>query len=455
MSLISPLGIVIAKLFNSLGLIVLVILAMLPVMSTAFFLVGVEFTTILLIFCATLLVALACASIGLACSTLFRKSIVSIVVSYISVVLFMIGPVILAYLYAVTMSTMSYSRGLFSLVEQIAEATSPVFLLIGALNRDIQLFNLITCLAYQVFVIVCCLLIAWYNVKKPPKPPKISQEKPIDDVKQLNDRKMGFPFYILDPLKRKKPIEDSRNPMMVREIRWGLMNRGTTLVRVFYVAFLIYFLVGAASSVDGRTHESMRNWFMVQIMLTIATAPGLIANSLTKEYELGNLDMLRMTLLSPREIILGKYTAGFASLSPILFAALFSAIPVMILGMTDLEVMFVGYTTLLVCSILSISIGLFASLVTKQTTVSIMVSYMICFVMYFGLTLVLDRMVSGDLPIYFSPALVLLAILDPRFMDEGIKYTEWGLTMSGWLVVATLFLSMSLYLFYRNKMQDH
>ena len=458
MSLISPLGVVFAKLFNAIGVFMVIILSMLPVMSTAFFLVGVEYTVVIQVFILTICAVLTCACIGLACSSILRKSITSIVVTYLSVLLFLIGPLLFAYLFAVAMATFSYSRSLFRVVENIGEGTSPIWVMANVLDRGVQLGDFVTCLLYHGIVVFVCLGVAYWKIKKPPEPAKISQEKPIDDVKVLKDRRMGFPFYILDPLKRKKPIEDSRNPMMVRELRWGLLNRGTTLVRVFYVAFLIYFLAGAIASIDGRSHESMKNWFGIQIVLTVLAAPGLIANSLTKEYELGNLDILRMTLLKPREIILGKYTAGLGALSPMLLAAVFSIIPIIFLGMFNYGAALVGYGTLLVCSLLSISIGLFSSLVTKQTTISIMISYMISIVLYLGIALVLAWfnplwLGNDDYAMYLSPLLVLEMVLYPRY-SSNILYVEWLWAMCAWLLVSAVFLRVSLFLFYRNKMQD-
>ena len=66
-----------------------------------------------------------------------------------------------------------------------------------------------------------------------------------------------------------------------------------------------------------RSDDAMRDWILFQNYVTVLLAPALMANALTKEMELGNLDMLRMTLLRPRDITLGKLAAGAMALFPV------------------------------------------------------------------------------------------------------------------------------------------
>ncbi|MEK7793691.1 MAG: hypothetical protein AAB353_04135, partial [Candidatus Hydrogenedentota bacterium] len=98
LTLIRPSGIVAAKLLNALGLFLLLLVGLLPVLSIAFFLVGVDLFEIaqaLLIIVGT---AGVCASIGLYASARFRKSMSAIMAAYIGLIFYLFAPIVLTYL---------------------------------------------------------------------------------------------------------------------------------------------------------------------------------------------------------------------------------------------------------------------------------------------------------------------------------------------------------------------
>lgn len=459
MSMISPAGVVVAKLINAVGIFFIILLALAPLVSSVFFLVGVDFTVLLRSMPVLSMTIFTCACISLACSSVFRKTIATIGASYGGVVLLLLGPGIVGYMLAAVIYAFGELRSAGAVVETMMVYTSPVLTLSASIQDQIGAYNrfwvITSGFAYQIVISAVCLYVCWRNVRKPPKPPKITLEKPIDDKVVLRQRQTGFPFYILDPLKRKKPIEDRRNPMMVREIRWGLFNRGTLLIRVFYVSLVIYFIAGAVSSLSYRVTDVMQGWFFMQTLLTVTAAPALIANSLTKEYELDNLDMLRMTLMTPKDMILGKFTAGFANVTPLLLSSMLSCIPVLfIVGAQTLGILLVGYANLLACTLLSISIGLFASMCTRQTSTSIMISYGLGFFAFFGLAIMAEYFNFQIYPydeIIFSPILVL----DEVFYRSQLQHLEMWVTVMGCtLAAAFVFVGISVSMFYRYKMQD-
>jgi len=465
MSLISSAGVVMAKLFNAVGMFIIMIVAMTPVICSAFFLIGVDYTVFIKVGVVVLSLIFSCASIGLACSSIFRKSIFAVVASYIGMILLMAGPVMLSFVFATVLMGFQLARSTSSVIEAVAEYTSPFAALTYAVDmgRTGSIGPFITCILFQLVVTVGCLLLTWRNVYKPPKPPKITLEKPIDDVKVLRERKVGFPFYILDPLKRKKAIADGRNPMMVREIRWGLYNRATTLVRVFYVSFVVYFIAGGVVSMDASTFSTLREWFAMQTVLTVLAAPALIANTLTKEYELGNLDMLRMTLLKPKDIIFGKFAAGFASMIPMLAASFLSCLPMLLLGVKNYEAMLIGFGNLFVCTVMSISIGLFASMLTRQTTTAILISYVIGLILFCSGPLIVEYYYYEIGQVYryeqiesilFSPITVMFEVVGGGFGRANIDYGLWFVSSGIVSAISLALVLISTHIFLRYKMQD-
>jgi len=70
---------------------------------------------------------------------------------------------------------------------------------------------------------------------------------------------------------------------------------------------------------------------------------------------------------------------------------------------------------------------------------------------YLGLSLIIEwKFERLDAP-YFSPVFILGEVLD----GSTIHYHEWFIGMGAWLMVSMMMVMASLYLFYRNKMQDH
>jgi ABC-type transport system involved in multi-copper enzyme maturation permease subunit len=95
----SPLKIVIGKTAASLAHILLLITASLPVMSLVFLFGGIVLSDLLALFVFYLASALMVGSMGMFFSSIFRKSSISVIVTYISIFILMISPLILLLLY--------------------------------------------------------------------------------------------------------------------------------------------------------------------------------------------------------------------------------------------------------------------------------------------------------------------------------------------------------------------
>lgn len=389
LTLIRPFGMVMAKLLNTVGFFLLLVVAILPVLGVVFFLVGVDWLELGASFLLILMTTFSCAMVGILSSLLFRKAFVAILGGYAGMLFLMGGPLCFYLLAALVFGLRRLYVG--SGLESFAEVTSPIGTLVvifGGLTTG-EVFLFILAMLYQLAFIRICYRLAMRVMKRPAEPARLQTAKPIDDPRILEARRKTFPYYLIDPLRRKKQIEDNMNPMFVKELRWGLMNRGTILIRVFYTTFIVYFIVGIGTVFIDPRNPQMLPWLMTQIVLTVVIAPALMANALTKEYELGNIDMLRMTLLKPRDIVLGKMWAGAASVAPALLAAVVSGIPAVFIGLRTQQwpVMFTGYVTLFVCTLVSLSLGLFSSLVTKRTTASLALSYILSLVVFLGLSM--------------------------------------------------------------------
>jgi hypothetical protein len=399
-TLVRPAGIVAAKFLNTVGFFLLLMTGLVPVLATVFFLLGLDRSQVARAFAVVSSTACACAAIGLVSSSVFRKSFLAIIGSYLGVLAAIGGLPLLTSLAGLIFGI----RGYRVFVGTFTQVTAPQRTLAGIFDGSLGTGPFVRFLGYQGLITAAALAVTVYMIRRTPKARKVSSEKPIDDAAVLEARHKRFPYYLIDPRRRKKPIEDHRNPMMVRELRWGMLGRTTTLVRVFYATFI---LLGASGLVMYRSAD---DWMLIQFVMVAVIAPAFLATSLAKEYELGNMDMLRMTLLKPYQIVVGKLAAGAISVSPLLLGALAAGIPVSMMTVAynkGIGLIVAGYMTLLVIALISLSVSLFASLLSRRTSVALILTYLITL-------------------LFFGGGWVLLEWAVPLGAQFGIPRNAWG-----------------------------
>lgn len=387
LSLIRPSGIVAAKVLNTFGLFIVLILAAQPVLAAAFMLVGVDWRQIgqsLLLTVATT-VAVTCA--GVLASALVRNAFAAIAASYLAVAALMLGFIPMALITALFLWVFPGFGSFRGAFDALFALGCPARAFYGVIDGTLPMRWFLLSLVYQGVFAGVCFLLARRAMLRPLAPPRVELEKPIDDPLLLTARRKSFPYYLIDPLKRKPMIEDGRNPMYVKEMRWGLMSRATLLVRIFYCGFVVYFATGILFVYIRTNVESIATWIMIQMGLTILVCPALVSNAFTKEHEQGNLDMLRMTLLSPRQILLGKFASSAATLSPLAVASIVAALPLLIMTFESWPVLISGYITLAVCFFLSLCIGTAVSLRARRTRTALALGYGFAFMVFIGFAL--------------------------------------------------------------------
>ena len=394
LTLIRPAGMVLGNLLNSVGFFLFLTVAALPVFSVAFFLVGVDLMQMTRVVAIVLMSAVACGLVGIAVSARCKKLFQAVALSYVAVLLlFLVAPCILFVFWVAVWVVVAQVVGgpqMFPGFDAFVQVCSPVATIVATVNGFLipQAFWL--ALFSQGAVAAVCFWLATQSLGRVSETPQVeTPPKPIDDPDVLQARRRRYPFFLIDPLKPKRPIEDGRNPMLVKELRWGLLTRGTMLVRMTYWAVILFFLLGAGAYLESGSYNSMYAWLMSQIVVTVLVAPALLANAFTKEHEQGNLDALRMTLLTPREIVFGKLLSGALALCPVLVAAVLSALQTaLFLGLHQWSLMTTAYGTLLVCCWLCFGSSLLASLFTRRTTMAVVLSYVFGFVALVGVAAV-------------------------------------------------------------------
>ena len=186
-----------------------------------------------------------------------------------------------------------------------------------------------------------------------------------------------FPDNLLAPPKNDELLPDGTNPIYQKEIRSEIFGRGTLFLRL--IIQLSMFL-----SVVFLTFLYMhREYIFVDylVVFSMLVAPAFACNTFTQERERGTLDMLLTTLISPAQIVSGKFVSC-CRLSFFLTG---------LIGVTLLFYLLVGSGTTgfgerllyfgIYLSILSLTIvfetalGMFFSLVSRSTMQSMILTY--------------------------------------------------------------------------------
>lgn len=440
-TLMQPRALLLAKLISTVGFFLLLLVAAVPIFATALFLVGMEWGALARVVLMLTATAAACAAAGLMCSARSRSITRAVFASYIALFAFMATGPIFGFVVALILGLFQGNIERYIIDYTLAIGT-PYGALSALLQDKLPLLPFLMALAYQLLFAVACLGLGLEGLYKPPVPPRLERFKPIDDQEVLRRRRRTFPYYLIDPLKRKKLIEDGRNPVLVRELRWGILDRATTLIRVFYVAFLVYLFIGGAgffTGLSGRHNYGFAlGWMLTQIAGTVLVAPAVLANTFTREYEAGNMDMLRMTLLRPFEIVVGKLFAGVTAVAPLVLAAIGSAIPLLPKITEYLELLLTGYLTLLLCAAVCLALSLFASLLTTHTTTALVLSYLFTFFAFLG-----SWVLFTLLPVDDTSLFALLKSPIQVFAETASDHQGRELFTSLWVGNQTLFWALA------------
>jgi ABC-2 type transport system permease protein len=488
LSLIRPSSMLFGKMASTIGLFLLLAIGILPIVGVIFFLVGLDAQEVLAQFGLLAVTILTCTSIGLFSSLAFRRSMVAMAMSYgLSIVALGGGIVLLVFcgeifhgnllsspanwLFDVGLFQATPWRGQYSsaiAVEAFVSAFCPFFALVSDANT-----GPVYAVRVGVQLLWSALFLsgALFFLRRPPRFIQIAHTKIIDDNAVLEARRKTFPFYLMDPLRRKKQIEDHRNPVFVKEVRWGMLGRAAVLLRVFYGALLLNLIVIPSLAVmmiwDGEGEAwSMTLSSALSASLTLVMAPVLLANALTKESEQGNMDMLRMTLQAPHQIIAGKMKAGLLNILPLAVptvAVLFFLGVIAAVSWQEWHILWVASetaTVFIVCIAVVFAVSMCASLHAASTQVAVTASYGLSllllvgpfFITLFGVQL-MDKLGQGyghwERRHFFSTTPVSALLYNYSNRDPAPWGDEIALLLGNLLAYALLALVLLAYVLWR------
>jgi len=194
-------------------------------------------------------------------------------------------------------------------------------------------------------------------------------------------RKLSWPFYLIDPHKRKKPIH-LFNPVFSAEMRGKIFGRPQFIIWSLagcIILCLVLLILVCVQYADILKPDTVR-WVAIlyQIGIVAILAPAISSGSITDEISSRTMLMLRMTPLTAWRVVIGKLEAALMYVSIFLV----SSLPVLY-ALTDLEVE-VNYWrigawcgVLLLTTVAFTTAGLCASAFSRKTSHATAISY--CF----------------------------------------------------------------------------
>jgi ABC-2 type transport system permease protein len=188
------------------------------------------------------------------------------------------------------------------------------------------------------------------------------------------------------------------NPVLVKELRGRMRgSRAFVLLTIFLTllslgAGLVYVAYRSSQSPVGSLESRQvfgKAMFGVvaglELLIVSFTAPALTAGSISSEREHQTYDLLRVTLLPARLLVLGKFASGFVYLLLLLFAALPLQSLAFLFGGVAVEEVVIGTLLLVVTAAAFCAVGVFFSSFIQRTLVSTVLAYAFAILLVFGL----------------------------------------------------------------------
>ncbi len=312
-SLLTPAEILLGKLCGSLGISIVLFLVTVPVSAICAMSGGISVATLVKALSIVAAATVVYGLFGLAVSSLCRKTYVSILVTYIGIAVLAGATWLPSVLINVPWLKPAFLRlravspyeALFAL--QFAE-TYEIGIVGASVDYVFQTFAVsMTAMAVAFFAVF-----AWF-VFSPPRFRRNATVSQYDDTRTMIKRKLGWPFYLIDPLRRKKPISRRRNPVFVAEIRSKIFGNPKFIIRALTacISLSLCLLVLIVQQVGETDLDNIRAIAIIfQIGVVALLAPTVSSGSITDERTSDTLLLLRLSPLTAFQVVIGKMKAA-------------------------------------------------------------------------------------------------------------------------------------------------
>lgn len=155
----------------------------------------------------------------------------------------------------------------------------------------------------------------------------------------------------------------------IKEFRTYFASPMAYVVSAAFLAVTGFFFVASVS--DAFSEASIRGFLAGAVFFLVFMAPALTMRLLAEEQKLGTLELLLTSPIREAEIVLGKFASALG-IAVIMFAlTLFFVLILFIFGVPDPGPILTGYFGLILYAAAAISVGLFASSLSPNQIVGL------------------------------------------------------------------------------------
>ena len=156
-----------------------------------------------------------------------------------------------------------------------------------------------------------------------------------------------------------------------KELRTYIASPMAYVVAAAFLAITGFFFVASVS--DAFSEATARGFLAGAVFFLIFMAPALTMRLLAEEQKLGTLELLLTSPVREIEIVTGKFLAAFIMVTIMAALTLYYVLVLFIFGQPDVGPILTGYLGLLLYGAATLSIGLFASALSPNQLVGLVV----------------------------------------------------------------------------------
>ncbi len=156
-----------------------------------------------------------------------------------------------------------------------------------------------------------------------------------------------------------------------KEVRTYFASPMAYVVSAAFLAITGFFFIASVS--DAFSEASIRGFLAGAVFFMIFMSPAITMRLLAEEQKIGTLELLLTSPVREYEIVLGKFFAAFVTVLAMLILSLYFVIILFVYGIPDVGPILTGYLGLILYSAATLAIGLFASALSPNQIVGLVV----------------------------------------------------------------------------------
>lgn len=188
-----------------------------------------------------------------------------------------------------------------------------------------------------------------------------------------------------------------KNPLIQKDLRTRMRDKKAFILVSLHLILLglatgaVYWIFHSSLSSSGNLQE--RHYFgkaifglviWLEIVMVSFVAPALTSGSISSERERLTYDLLQVTLISPRQIVLGKYLPGLIFLLLLIMTSLPMQAPAFLMGGVVWQEILLATIILVVSTITFSALGMLLSCLIRSTRLAMTLAYSLTILSVFG-----------------------------------------------------------------------